>query len=552
MKLLGRLLRWIGRRALLYVLLVLALAAGQFIHREWSQASTYTKNLQTLRTGEEQLRSDRDEWMQDFREATTGLETKGTEVLAERIADREREKKDAENQLKEGLIFSPNVLLQNQRRKLQIARLHHELTALYAAKEIAEGREAKPRLQAELQKAEVRCDRATAELKALDSRLSYRWRSLVESGEHKRLRTAAESACDDRDRARQRLKIVTSGAGVRELERVLASAEDDLDSTYDGVLSDVAAEHKNADKQLNGTLTQKVLLWAEARHVDSLLWRALVALLGIMAMPYAIRLLFWLVLAPVAERRSAIRLNVPGGRGASIPHVERSTTAVSIRLAADEELLVRQGYRQTTSADGHKATRWLLDWRRPFASIVSGMTFLTRIRGAGETTTVSAVRDPFAEVTVLTLPKDATCVLQPHALAAVVQPIDRPLRLSSHWRIRSLNAWLTMQLRYIVFHGPCRLVIKGGRGVRAERAERGRIFGQAQLVGFSADLDYSVTRTETFWPYFLGHEQLFKDKVEAGEGVLIIEEAPMAGRKSASARRGLEDVFEVVTKAVGI
>ena len=77
-----------------------------------------------------------------------------------------------------------------------------------------------------------------------------------------------------------------------------------------------------------------------------------------------------------------------------------------------------------------------------------------------------------------------------------------------------------MQLRYVVFHGPARLVVKGGRGVRVERAERGRIFGQDQLVGFSTDFAYSVTRTETFWPYFLGREQLLKDRVADGVGVL--------------------------------
>lgn len=105
-------------------------------------------------------------------------------------------------------------------------------------------------------------------------------------------------------------------------------------------------------------------------------------------------------------------------------------------------------------------------------------------------TTVSAVRDPFAEVTVVVLSDGASCVLQPRALAAVVQPIGQRLRVTGHWRLLSLNAWLTMQLRYLVFHGPARLVVQGGRGVRVERAERGRIFGQDQVVGFSSDLAY--------------------------------------------------------------
>jgi len=142
-------------------------------------------------------------------------------------------------------------------------------------------------------------------------------------------------------------------------------------------------------------------------------------------------------------------------------------------------------------------------------------------------------------------------VLQPRAIAAVAQPIDRPLTVRTHWRLFSLNAWLTMQLRYVVFHGPARLVVKGGRGVRVERAARGRVFGQAQLVGFSADLAYSVTRTETFWPYLLGREQLLKDKVEAGEGVLVVEEAPMAGRRG-EVRHGIEGLIDAGMKVLGM
>lgn len=80
---------------------------------------------------------------------------------------------------------------------------------------------------------------------------------------------------------------------------------------------------------------------------------------------------------------------------------------------------------------------------------------------------------------------------------------------------------------------------------------QGRIFGQDQLVGFSADLAYSVTRTETFWPYFFGREQLLKDRVEAGSGVLIIEEAPLSVRRG-EVRRGIEGLVDASMKAFGI
>ena len=195
-----------------------------------------------------------------------------------------------------------------------------------------------------------------------------------------------------------------------------------------------------------------------------------------------------------------------------------------------------------------------MDARLPafFSSLASGLVFLTRIQGEGETTTVSAVRDPFAELTEVILPQGAACVLHPRALVAVVHPTGQPIQITSHWRLFALNAWLTMQLRFLVFHGPGRLIVKGGRGIRAERAERGRIFGQDQLVGFSADLAYSVTRAETFAPYLFGREQLYKDKVEQGSGILIIEEAPQSSREGGGVRQGLEGVFDAGMKAFGV
>lgn len=285
----------------------------------------------------------------------------------------------------------------------------------------------------------------------------------------------------------------------------------------------------------------------------SILLKAAVLLAGFIAAPYLIRLFFYYALAPWAERRPAVRLTSSGeAMLAPLALPQASATSAAIKLAAGEELLVRQGFLQSTSSAGAKTTQLLLDWSHPLSSLASGLAFLTRVEGDGETTTVSAVKDPYAEVAVLHLPRGAACVLQPRALAAVVQPTGQPIRITSHWRLGSLHAWLTLQLRYLMFHGPAQLVIKGARGVRVEKGERGRVFGQDQLVGFSPDLAYSVTRTETFWPYFLGLEQLLKDKVEAGTGVLIVEEAPMVGSGLTHPRRGLEGAADVLLKAVGL
>lgn len=341
--------------------------------------------------------------------------------------------------------------------------------------------------------------------------------------------------------ARQRLGAV---AALATPEVAVAALEAQL-----GPLRTVAAAQREAAE---ATALREARRWYERLGIDRVIAPALWALAAIILMPFAIRTLFYWVLAPLAALQRPIRLleaAAPIARPA-----ERSSVSRSVVLAADEELLVKQGFVQTISHGGAKATRWLLDARYPVMSVASGLFFLTRVRGGGATT-VSATRDPFAEVAALTLPEGGACVLQPRALVGVVQPIARPLRITSHWRLGTLNAWLTWQLRFLVFHGPATLILKGGRGVRIEAAVAGRSIGQDQLIGFSAGLAYSTGRTETFLPYLFGQEPLLKDRVAAGGGgqggLLIAEEAPLAGRRGGVAH-GLEGALDAVLKVFGI
>ena len=90
------------------------------------------------------------------------------------------------------------------------------------------------------------------------------------------------------------------------------------------------------------------------------------------------------------------------------------------------------------------------------------------------------------------------------------------------------------------------------RKVRVELAGEGRIFAQDQLVGFSADLSYAITRNETFAPYLFGRAPLFKDKVGSGAGLLILEEATLAAGRAGAPRRGLEGAIDAGLKAFGL
>lgn len=343
-----------------------------------------------------------------------------------------------------------------------------------------------------------------------------------------------------------RLRQTRTDTG-RKIRRVRAWIDDELPRTYEVLGREAAKERESADRTITAYAS-----WTWVHYgIGRILKGAAIVLVLVIVTPFIVRLFCYFVLAPFAMRSPSIRLQVPEGRGAAVAPAASSTTSVAIRLRSDEELLVRQGFLQTTGAAGRKGTQWWLDWRKPITSLVTGLVLLSRLRGDGALATISATRDGLAEVAILTVPEGASCVLQPRALAALVQPIRDPLRITSHWRFGSLNAWLTLQLRYLVFHGPVRLVLKGGRGVRVQAAEQNQILGQEQLVGFSTDLAYSVTRTEFFWLYFLGREQLLKDRVLAGKGVLIVEEAPGTVREG-NVRRGLEGMVDAGMKAFGL
>jgi hypothetical protein len=125
------------------------------------------------------------------------------------------------------------------------------------------------------------------------------------------------------------------------------------------------------------------------------------------------------------------------------------------------------------------------------------------------------------------------------------------MRITRHWRLGSLQSWLTLQLRFLVFHGPGQLVMKGCRGIRIESAGTGRLINQAATLGFSANLDYANTRCETFVSYWTGKEDLFNDLFTGKSGVYVYEEMPDLKRTTGVGRH-LEGFTDAILKVFGV
>ncbi|MGZ8343124.1 MAG: hypothetical protein ACXW27_05955 [Allosphingosinicella sp.] len=306
-----------------------------------------------------------------------------------------------------------------------------------------------------------------------------------------------------------------------------------------------------------------------AGHWASRAWQAVTPVLGwalwvmllILVTPPALKAFWFFVVAPFASSLRPIRIARPGGgdvRWAEDRLAEtdaQTGSAVSRRLLLrpGEQLLVRPEYLQSSVVGARTDSQLLLSPALPLGSLATGLVGLTRIRPDRETSAaISASRDLIDEIGVLEIPEGAALVFRPRNLVGVVQRVGRPLRLERVWRAACLMSWLTLRLRHLVFHGPCALVVKGARGIALEPTAGGRRVADAATMGWSAGLDYSVTRSETFLAYLTGKQSLFHDRFEGANGHVIYEEMPRARSKSGLFGRGLEGLGDGLLKVAGL
>lgn len=391
-------------------------------------------------------------------------------------------------------------------------------------------------------------NRLRAELKALE-RASNWWDKYVNPAKWAELELRRKSyaawarAADKAERARDRTARVIGSSPI-------ASTLEDRNRK--------AQEIESLDNRIK---TQRERLAEKPAErlfaaINANLPAAILILLGIMIVPVVIKSFLYFVLAPAAGRLSPICI-LPNPRAPALPEPVPSAVSMAIDVGPDEELLVQATFLQSSSRPARKHTVWLLNWRIPIASIASGMYALTCIRPEATTPTrvvVSSQDDAFGEVGIIQIPEGAAMIIQPRSLAGVVKPAGAPVAITRHWRLSSLHAWLTLQFRYLVFHGPGKVVLKGCRGVRTEepQANQPRLINQAATIGFSANLDYRTTRCETFISYLRGQENLFNDLFGGGPGRFVYEEIPAVGRRTGATGRGLEGLLDAVLKAFGI
>lgn len=246
---------------------------------------------------------------------------------------------------------------------------------------------------------------------------------------------------------------------------------------------------------------------------------------------------FWKVFcyyawAPLIGLGRPIVLN----EGGLVP-LQAATSQVSKRIPVKpgEKAVLKEKFLQASDEGLRRRTRFVFDWRMPFSSAACGLIELIEMLNPNEdrsySITFSTQEDPAMELSDIELPEGSSLVLRPSYLAGVVKGVDERLRIERHWRFFSVHAWVTLQFRYFEFHGPCRLIVCGKRGVRAEQMQNAsgepaasRRTNQDSTIGFTPNLYYHSARAETFWAYYRGRNPLFDDLFRGSAGVFLCQE----------------------------
>jgi hypothetical protein len=254
--------------------------------------------------------------------------------------------------------------------------------------------------------------------------------------------------------------------------------------------------------------------------------------------PPLARIFAYTVFAPFVSGRAPVRIATATGAGLE---VTTSRSSVDLELKPGDTLWVKEKFLQSSDEGLVKKTRTVLDWRMPFTCLVAGLTelveMLNRTEAATYRATFSSQENPNTELVLVTIPAGASLVLRPSFLAGVVGLGGGRISIRRHWRLLTMQSWVTGQFRYFEFVGPCRLLVAGSRGVRAEvlapapgNDSPARRTNQDATIGFTPGLAYRPIRAETFWAYFRGMNPLFDDLFE-GEGTFLCQETSAKGEQ---------------------
>jgi len=278
------------------------------------------------------------------------------------------------------------------------------------------------------------------------------------------------------------------------------------------------------------------------------------ALVLIVAGPMVLKLVAYYLIAPIFHWAKPIQFadaRVPD------PDILDSGVSVSLAIGEGEQAWIKESYLQASDESLNRRTRFVLNWQIPVTCLAAGLIELVEFASENASMngaiTASTQDKPDMELSLIDVPENGSLILRPSHLVGLIGPGAHAVTIRRRWSFGRAQAWMTLQFRYFEFVGPCRMVVSGIRGVRAERISsgegKGRRANQDSTIGFTPDLEFGATRAETFWAYFRGFNPLFDD-VFRGEGTFLCQE--ISKGENAGPIRFWTGMRDALLKIVGI
>lgn len=558
--------KWVVRGISGFLLILAILWAGWLVQAQLKDLADLESNIQYLKTGESKLRSELSELGKQTEQSVAKLKRVTVAQLDQRIFELIKliESKKLKLLELDGIFvkLNPATHIDVARLKIEIELAAQELEYLRYLKEIGNQTTTVGRLAEYCEKirqqhlGEWKAYQETyARLAVLNASASIysQWNPLSDGFKTRQALEAKRNghAVNTQNLKSQRDQCLANRASA---QRVLNGLEKTKVFELKNHKTKAAlAELDGHILEIQGKADKHWLKPVFFDPLEKLLPIALGISAAAILVPFAIKLCLYFILAPLATKQSPICLQ-PSSDARNPGRIRNSRSAVAhiIEVAPDFELLVKPQYFRTAPNRCSTTPRIVLSNRFMMMSLAAGMYNLTAVR-ADEIflAEVSSGHEMQAEVLPLEIGEGEAVCLRPSNLVGVIQSRSCPVRISSHWRLASLQAWLTMQLRYLVFHGPAVIIVKGCRGVRIESAVEGRSIEQASTLGFSAHLNYSTTKAETVMAYLTG-KGLLRDTFVGQSGFFIFEEMPDPSKRSGITGKGIGGVFDAVSKLFGI
>lgn len=275
-------------------------------------------------------------------------------------------------------------------------------------------------------------------------------------------------------------------------------------------------------------------------------WWAGWILLTIVFLPIIHKAVAFWIIAPLAARVSPVRL----GNGGEPMQGGKSRRVLSLNLDAGNELYVRGGL-QTSGANLQESDRPVLFWRKWLLCATAGLVRFERYRSTSSDVVTITALDDHHHVMAIEIPAGGAVTLHSRAMVGLLKRRSETVLPYRIWSANRLLSWLTFRFRYVLFPGPCTLIVQGKGGVYVQGAGDGRSVDGRLTLGFDKAVLHGIAPSLGFGAYRRGERGLFMDRFSGG-GSYIYQAQQSFPPKGQFWARGVKGLWDVALSVLGI